>query len=82
MHTQQQWSGHAQSDGNSHKPHCWIFISEFINKLYCRESLRMATEESKDVEMKDVDGEEKEVDPKQAQIDKDLLTFEGLSFSI
>lgn len=38
----------------------------------------MATKESKDVEMKDVEGEEKpEVDPKQAQIDKDLLTFEG-----
>ena len=41
----------------------------------------MATEESKDVEMKDEESEEKEVDPKQAQIDKDLLTFEGF-FSI
>ena len=38
----------------------------------------MATNKSKDVEMKDVEGEEKpEVDPKQAQIEKDLLTFEG-----
>lgn len=39
----------------------------------------MATDESKDVEMKDVEAEEKEENPKQAQIDKDLLTFEGLS---
>ncbi len=41
----------------------------------------MATEEKKDVEMKDVEAveKEKEVDPKQAQLDKDQLTFEGLS---
>lgn len=39
----------------------------------------MATKESEDVEMKDVEREVKpEVDPKQAQIDKDLLTFEGI----
>lgn len=38
----------------------------------------MADKESKDVEMKDIENEEKSSpDPKQAQIDKDLLTFEG-----
>ncbi len=40
---------------------------------------RMSTEENKDVEMKDVEVKESELDPKQAQLDKDLLTFEGLS---
>ena len=40
----------------------------------------MATEEAKDVEMKDIEDkpkEEGEADPKQGQKDRDLLTFEG-----
>ncbi len=39
----------------------------------------MATEEIKDVEMKDVEVKGDEIDPKKAQLDKDQLTFEGLS---
>ncbi len=56
-------------------------MCDSVTKSTKDKRLRMATEEKKDVEMKDVEAEEKEkeVDPKQAQLDKDQLTFEGLS---